>query len=500
MKIGMLVVTASLVVGPTTDSPAHRAGTAPTAAVITTGYMPGIAQDAADSLYRAAREAMGKGDYNRAAELFGRVASQYPRSARAGEAMYYQAFSLYRVGGTEKLKSARDVLARLRSAHPDVAKGDAQSLRTRICGELARQGDEACAAEVSETVRSIERAQELAERDAEARNRQAELAERQAELRERQAERASTSTKARSSTSARTASCPGVNDDDDERIAALNALLQMDAERAVPILTKVLERRDDCSAPLRRKAVFLLSQKRSPATADLLLKIARNDPDQETREQAVFWLSQVSDDRAVDMLQEILRNSKEESLQNKALFALSQHRSGRGAAILREFAVREGASEELRGQAIFWLGQRASAENNEFLRNLYSRLTNPELKDKVLFSLSQRRGMGNEKWLMGIVTNERENVELRKKALFWAGQGGIAIEELIPFYARLTDREMKEQMIFVLSQRRSGPAVDKLLDIAKNDRDPEMRKKAIFWLGQSRDPRVQQFLLDLINR
>ena len=37
-------------------------------------------------------------------------------------------------------------------------------------------------------------------------------------------------------------------------------------------------------------------------------------------------------------------------------------------------------------------------------------------------------------------------------------------------------------------------------DIAKNDKDPELRKKAIFWLGQSHDPRVQQFLLDLINK
>ena len=60
---------------------------------------------------------------------------------------------------------------------------------------------------------------------------------------------------------------------------------------------------------------------------------------------------------------------------------------------------------------------------------------------------------------------------------------------------------MREQVIFVLSQRSSSPAaVDKLLDIAKNDKDPELRKKAIFWLGQSRDPRVQQFLIDLINK
>jgi hypothetical protein len=53
----------------------------------------------------------------------------------------------------------------------------------------------------------------------------------------------------------------------------------------------------------------------------------------------------------------------------------------------------------------------------------------------------------------------------------------------------------------VLSQRQSDrAAMDKLFDIAKNEKDAELRKKAIFWLGQSRDPRVQAFLLDLINR
>jgi hypothetical protein len=63
------------------------------------------------------------------------------------------------------------------------------------------------------------------------------------------------------------------------------------------------------------------------------------------------------------------------------------------------------------------------------------------------------------------------------------------------------DTEMKEQIIFVLSQRQSDrAAIDKMFDIAKNEKEPELRKKAIFWLGQSRDPRVQQFLMDLINR
>ena len=108
--------------------------------------------------------------------------------------------------------------------------------------------------------------------------------------------------------------------------------------------------------------------------------------------------------------------------------------------------------------------------------------------------------MGNDKWLIDIARNTRENIELRKKALFWAGQGAASSEQLISLYSTLPDSEMREQLIFVYSQRHEPAMMDKMLDIAKNDKDPELRKKAIFWLGQSRDPRVQQFLLDLINR
>jgi HEAT repeat protein len=470
--IALIVVTAAFTAGPV----AEKATSSAPGYVTTTKQ-----QDPADSLYRAAREAFTKGDFTRASQIFEQVVARYPNYQYHGDAMYFLAFSNYRLGGTDRMRSAIQTLTRLKSLHPNTAKGDAATLRTRICGELAREGDEACAAEVSASARSLEKA----ERDAEKAERAAEKAE----------------ARAGRSSSRSSSSCPNADDEDDERVAALNALLQMDADRAMPILTKVLERRDECSAALRRKAVFLVSQKRTPQTADLLLKIARNDPDEEVRQQAVFWLSQVPDERAVDMLEDILKNSKDEELQNKALFALSQHRSGRGSAILREFATKDGAPTELRGQAIFWLGQRPSQENNDFLRTLYTRLTNDELKEKVLFSLSQRRGMGNEAWLMNIAVNDREDIELRKKALFWAGQSGVGIDAIIPLYSRINDQEMKEQVIFVLSQRNNQTAaVDKLMDIAKNDKNPELRKKAIFWLGQSRDPRVQQFLLDMINR
>jgi HEAT repeat protein len=421
--------------------------------------------DPADSLYRLAREAMSRGDYKRAAEIFHRIPERYPQSAYAGQALYFEAYSLYRIGGDEELSTARDRLNLLKQRYPAVAKKDGDPLLTRVCGELAKRGDEACAASIVK----------VADEDV---------------------------------TGGETVTIPGskgrdcspdADEDSDDRIAALNALLQMDADRAMPILEKVLARRDPCSVALRRKAVFLVSQKRTDRTANILMSVARSDPDQETREQAVFWLSQVPG--STGLLEEILKGSSDENIKDKALFALSQQNEPRAAQILRDFAAREGENSDLREKAIFWLGQRRSAENTQFLRNLYSRLTNEDLKEKILFSLSQQRGAGNEQWLMDIALNPKEDIELRKKALFWAGQSGVAISEMSTLYNRMNDTEMKEQIIFVLSQRQSDrAAMDKLFDIAKNEKDAELRKKAIFWLGQSRDPRVQQFLMDLINR
>src|SRR4029077_14572912 len=216
------------------------------------------------------------------------------------------------------------------------------------------------------------------------------------------------------------------------------------------------------------------------------------DPDQEVREQAVFWLSQVPG--STGLLEEILKGNSDENIKEKALFSLSQQNEPRAAQALRDFAARESENGDLREKAIFWLGQRRSTENTEFLRNLYSRLTNEDLKEKILFSLSQQKGAGNEQWLLNIAVNPKENIELRKKALFWAGQSGVAISEIAQLYDRMSDAEMKDAIIFSLSQRPNDrAATDKMFDIAKNDKDPELRKKAIFWLGQSRDPRVQQF-------
>ena len=276
--------------------------------------------------------------------------------------------------------------------------------------------------------------------------------------------------------------------------------MQMDAERAMPILTNVLARRDKCSERLRRKAVFLVAQKQTAESADMLLAAAKNDPDAEVREQAVFWLSQVRDPRAVEMLVGILNSGADRRVREKALFALSQHSSPQATTVLRDFAENERQPTELRERAIFGLGQRRGVDQVDYLRTLYRKLTDSDLKEKVLFALMQRKGSGNEAFVLSIANDPKESIDLRKRAIFTAGQMGVDVAQLAALYGSLTERDLREQVIFAIAQRHEGAAIEKLMDIARSDPDREMRKKAIFWLGQSRDPRATAFLAELIAK
>jgi HEAT repeat protein len=436
--------------------------------------------DPADSLYRAAREALTRREFRKAADLFARIAAQFPKSGYAPDALYWQAFALYRVGGTPQLHEARDALRRQRERFPDAAtKGDAAALDVRIQGELARRGDSQAAESVLYAVGRIAEAPEPPEPvepveppeppDA------PEPPEDEGDDRCR-------------------------DDDEDTKIAAMNALIHMDSERARPILRRVLARRDAASVCLRRKAVFLISQGGGDGAEEILLASARNDPDPEVREQAVFWLSQVGSERAVGALDSILRTSSDRRLQDKAIFALSQQQSPRARQALRTFAERTDAPESLREQAIFWIGQSGGAESGAYLRELFAKVKGAELRKKILFSVSQMGGQENGKWLIGVARDRTQPVETRKQALFWAGEGGASLADLTSLYNTFDDRVMKEQLIFVYSQRDEPAAVDKLLEISRRDPDPELRKKALFWLGQSDDPRATKALEDIIEQ
>jgi HEAT repeat protein len=449
---------------------------------------PWLLADPADSLYRAARETLNRRDYRAAANLFAQIPVRYPRSGYAADALYWQAFALYRAGGDRDLRQALAALRLLRERYPKAAtQGDAAALEPRIQGELARRGDSEAAEQVTAAARNAGDVPPMPP-----------VPPVPPEGPVPPVPPVPPIPSGSSSSRSRDHGC--VDGDDDMKVAALNALQQMDEAKARPILRRVLSRRDSGSACLRRKAVFLIAQQDGQGTEEILLESVRSDPDAEVRLQGVFWLSQVGTDRAVGALDSILRSSKDPEIQDKAVFALSQHESPRAQQALRSYAERPEVPEAIREKAIFWIGQHETPENATFLRALYGRLKSDDLKKKVLFSLSQMGGEENGRWLLGVARDTSQGIETRKQALFWAGQGGVSIGELVKLYATVGDREMREQLVFVYSQRDEPQALDQLIAIAKRDPNPELRKRALFWLGQSDDSRAVQAIQDVLDQ
>jgi HEAT repeat protein len=410
-------------------------------------------EDPADSLYRLGQAALRRSEHQRAVELFRAVRTRHASSALAGDAGYWEAFALSRIGGQTRLAEAREVLAWAKSNHPSASSAaDARALAARIEGQLASGGDSESAQRITERARTMAQ------------------------------------------------TCP--REDEDERLMVLDALLTMDRERALPTLKSVLARRDECSAVLRRKAVFLVSRKQSAETEDILLNALRNDPDKEVREQAVFWLGQVNTEKSTTALLDLLRTSKDAMVLERVVFSLSQQRNDRAGNALRELIRRTDVPIEVRGNAIFFLGnQRGDAvESMRFLTELYPTLSEPVLKERVLWAVSQRRTPEAQRFLTALALNASEPMQVRRTAIFQASQAGMTVAQLRELYRSVPDKEIREQVIFAISNAKNTEAVDALFDIAKNDPDREMRQRAIFWLGSSKDPRVPEFLREILEK
>jgi len=458
--------------------------------------------DPADSVYRAATAALQRNEYRTAARLFSTVPQRFPRSASAGDALYWQAFALYRLGGMENLRGSLASLNKLKTSYPrakTASGGDADDLAMRVHGELAKLGDENSRRIVQDAAKGDEDDEDAKQLEKEAKEAEKVQKERDKEIKElEKGPRTSTST--RKSTSTSTSTRCVRDEDDDMRIAALNALMQMRAEQAIPILREVLKKTDDCSVSLRRKAVFILSQTDSPEAADILLSVARTDGDEGVRKDAIRWLGDVPGGRATQVLDSILRASSSSSIRDAALFALSQQGDERARKVVQAYIESPNTSEDGKRKAIQTLGFHFSKpEDSDYLRSLYPKATG-RMKSEIVQAVGQVETRENGLFLLGIAADPEEPTDVRKNALFWAKDGRLSVSDIIAIYPKMNSSEMKKQFVFVLSETNGKAAIDKLIEMARSDPDRDVRKTALFWLGQKDDPRVKTLLLEIINQ
>lgn len=432
------------------------------------------AQDPADSLYRDGRKALSGDAYRKAADLFRQIRERYPKSSYAPDAPYWEAFALHRLGGVANLRAAREALAVQQREYPRAAtRGDAASLGTRIDGQLGRRD-----AGVATTL--MGRANRAADDG-----------------------------------------CPK----DDERIDALNAVMQMDPEKAMPILRKVLARREACTQQLRRTAVWLVASRKQPESATMLMDVAKSDPDREVREQAVFWMANVPTEEGTEMLIALAKGDEDIELRKRAVYALSRSKSPKASATLRELALDAKESDAMRGDALNWYVSSGALGTGDdamkFLTDVYGRAETTPFKLRILSSIASGRSNDARTFLVNVALNEREGLDVRRTVVSMINSRGataqfdgkprpgvqLAMEQsddgvaaLTTIYDRAADLEIRRTALIGIAASRNNAGIDKLIDVVRNEKNTELRKTAISWLSRTKDPRALALLQEIIDK
>lgn len=429
-----------------------------------------IQGDPADSLYRLAHQLLSNGEYGRSAQMFKDIAQKYPKSAYADDLPYYEAWARYKIGTTDELRSAAKLLEPRASKLIGVVStssnsnvqyygfggrrrtsdGDVVGLYLRVNKALAERGDRGAADVVSKAAQG------------------------------------------------------GANTcDSDERqvkLEAMNALSQMDPAQALPILKSVLNRKDECSSDLRSRAIFILGRRGDAEAASVIGATAKSDPSSSVRAEAISWLPKLQGDAGVNQLEEILRSEQDQNIQRAAVRTLASSENARARSSVRALIDRKDVSTNLRVEAInAFNNERATNDDAGYLRSLFSRADNDQVKLAVIDAIGRIGGQENDQWMLNLAKNQNEPSQFRARAISRMMKGTMSVADLGKLYDAADSYDIRTRIVSALENRKESEAADKLYDIVKNSTDRNVKVQALNALTRRKDARSVQIVQDILE-
>jgi hypothetical protein len=258
-------------------------------------------------------------------------------------------------------------------------------------------------------------------------------------------------------------------DDEEMKLYALNSLMHVQSERAIPVLDQFLE--SDHSLELKEKALFVLSQSGSPQAREILLAIAKGQRQPELSQAAIEYVGLMGGEETGEFLQQIYDASGDAKVREQVLEAMML--GGHKQRVL--VVARQESDPRLRSAAVELLGVMGGTEE---LRQLYASETSLQVKKGILEGLFIA---GDAETLAQLARTEID-AETRSDIIEYLGLEGSdsAMETLHELYRSEADVEVKKQILEAF-----GLAGDSetLVELARSESDPALRGVAIEGLG-----------------
>lgn len=185
---------------------------------------------------------------------------------------------------------------------------------------------------------------------------------------------------------------------------------------------------------------------------------------------------------------------------NSAVGAIAMHEHASAIPTLERLSAR-GQSEKIRGDALFWIGQRGGERGYRFLSDFIKSDESTQLRKKAVFALSQNDSEGAIPALIELARHSQTR-EIRREAIFWLGQraGSKAADELRRVVDEDPDEDVREHAVFAISQLPKERSIPLLSDLARNHKSAAVRKKALFWLAQTGDDRALDVIEEILKK
>jgi HEAT repeat protein len=183
-----------------------------------------------------------------------------------------------------------------------------------------------------------------------------------------------------------------------------------------------------------------------------------------------------------------------------AVAALAMHADPSADQALEEL-VAQSQPDQVRRQAIFWLGNTRGHRGFEIVSRVVREDPNEKIREHAVFALTQNKEPRALEVVASVAHNDKSG-HVRGQALFWLAQRAgqkVAESAISDAIANDPETEVKKKAVFALTQMPAGEGVPLLIQVVRNNRNPEVRKQAMFWLGQSKDDRALSFIEEVLK-
>lgn len=218
-----------------------------------------------------------------------------------------------------------------------------------------------------------------------------------------------------------------------------------------------------------------------------------------------IWLTGVTAPESIRLLLAMTKDAtagsrEEHRMSDGATAAIAMHADPAADQALEEL-VAQNQPEQVRRQAIFWLGNARGQRGFEIVSRVVREDPSDKIREHAIFALTQNKDPRSLEVVASVAHNDK-SPRVRGQALFWLAQRAgkkIAESAINDAIANDPETEVKKKAVFALTQMPSGEGVPLLIQVVRTNRNPEVRKQAMFWLGQSKDDRALAFIEEVLK-